>query len=52
MAILVHLIWNKGTPKPEKGRGQTLLKGTDKILNMLKSLSGNLESALHFFSQI
>ena len=46
MAILVHvIIWNKllnvvKDAETEKGGRQTLLKGTDKILNMLKSLSG------------
>ena len=37
-----------GTPEREKGQGgQTLLKGTDKILIMLKSIPWNLEGQLH-----
>ena len=37
-----------GTPEREKGQGmQTLLKGTDKILIMLKSIPWNLDGQLH-----
>ena len=41
-----------GTLEREKGKGADLLKGTNKILTMLKSLHGDLEGLLHFFSQI
>ena len=38
-----------GMLEPEKcqGEGELLLKGPDKILNMLKSLSRNLEGQLY-----
>ena len=37
-----------GTPEREKGQGgQTLLKGIDKILIMLKFIPWNLERQLH-----
>ena len=37
-----------GTPEREKGQGmQTSLKGTDKILTMLKSIPWNLDGQLH-----
>ena len=39
---------NSGTLEREKGQGgQTLLKATDKILIMLKSIPWNLEGQLH-----
>ena len=41
-----------GTLERKKGKGTDLLKGTGKILTALKSLLGNLERQLHFFSQI
>ena len=42
--------FRSGTPEREKGQGgQTLLKGTDKILIMLKSIPWNLEGQLHSY---
>ena len=39
-----------GTPEPEKGQGSKhLLRGTDKILNILKPLSANLEAFFSIF---
>ena len=37
-----------GTRKAPGGGGQNVLKDTDKILNMLKSIPGDLEGRLHF----
>ena len=45
----LFIAFHAGTPEPNKGRGGgLLLKGTDKILNMLNSLSGHSDGQLRF----
>ena len=41
--------YNQGRRNEKSARGgQNVLKDTDKILNMLKSIPGDLEGRLHF----
>ena len=49
--ILTKVVYSRQpvvTPETEKGqgRGKRLLKGSDKILNMLTFLSGNVEGQI------
>ena len=44
---LKHKNQGRRNEKRARGGGQTLLKGTDKILIMLKSIPWNLEGQLH-----
>ena len=45
--ILMNHVYCQGRRNEKRAGGQTLLKGTDKILTMLKSIPGNLEGQFH-----
>ena len=52
--VLVDLLGNSfaGTPEPKESQWQSFVEGQRQNFKTLKSLSGNSECQLHFFSQI